>query len=99
MKVQSTSDSVLLPVSNRLVKCSRKVLHTSILESTGCGTEQFESLETMVASSNRKMEYLFDRIFELKSTDRCIVFVEKRMTAKSLYKMIKVRIIPYPMLS
>ena len=73
-----------------LCSCYRKVLYTSIIERSGRGEENFETVETITRTSGGKLKYVCDRLRSIKSSDKCIIFVQKKLTAKSLYKIIKV---------
>lgn len=48
------------------------------------------SVKAMMESSTAKVKYLFDVLRTLKPTDKCIIFVERKMTAKALCFIVKV---------
>lgn len=47
-------------------------------------------MEVVYKTCSNKVKYLLNQLEQLKEDDKCIVFVERRMTAKILYKIIEV---------
>lgn len=48
------------------------------------------NLETMMQSSTKKLKYLFDVLREMEPKDKCIIFVERKITAKAMCLIIRV---------
>lgn len=62
----------------------RKLLYLNIIK-----VAPIDSISAIMKTSSKKIQFLLERLNKTTASDRCLIFVERKMTAKSLFKLLK----------